>query len=86
MNDHPEIGFRVTTVEVKTKTRPLRTVREAHYKGIKGKTSTIWAWLKWHSNKNTFSEYLDSPAFKWTVKLPDDMYAHHDIEKELEEE
>jgi len=84
MNDYPELSFKTTEVVVKAKVRPLRTIRDVHYKGLTGKTKTMWAWLRWHSNDNTFSEYLSKPAFKWTVELPTDVYAYHNIDKEAE--
>ena len=79
MNDIPEIEFKITTVKVESKTRPLRrmTVRNMFYKGFTGKASTMWAWVRYHSDKS-FSDYLNSPV-TWTIELPTDIYAYHDL-------
>ena len=57
MSDLPEINIKLETVEVKGSSRPTRmTVRNMFYRGIRGKISTIWTWMKWHRYQS-FKEY-----------------------------
>jgi hypothetical protein len=69
-------------IEVKSKSRKIRTIRNTYYKGVLGKLRTICVWLVNYRDV-TLTEFLDS-RLTYKVELPKDIDAYHGIDSEQE--